>query len=105
MGVLAATPDRPDRQVKLPWDWEKMPRQVEPLKSITKGLWSIVSSAVTMPLRQRLEGGSTDILIAQEEAIELLARLYEFGDYIAVTTFLRQNPRLIGLLLEAHERI
>lgn len=40
-----------------------------------------------------------------EEAFESVERLYDFRDYTSVAAFLRQHPFLVGILLEAYERI
>lgn len=51
------------------------------------------------------EEGPSSTPWEQERLIERLERLYTFRDYVLVSRFLRENPFLLDLLLEAHDEI
>lgn len=44
-------------------------------------------------------------LLHSEQGIDLLAGIFQFRDYTAVSTFIQQNAFLMGLLFETHRAI
>jgi hypothetical protein len=45
------------------------------------------------------------IVLEQDRLVEQLTKLYTFDDDALVTNFLRENPFLLNLLIDAHEKI
>jgi len=56
-------------------------------------------------MEHREESAPAESLSTVKKRIDWLASLYQFRDYARVEEFLRANPSLTGLLLEAHKKI
>ncbi len=114
MGACAVTTDFPETAWQLPGLMAQRPTLIMSSAISVPGLSAsgvassftlVMSSILSLPQSQWRGGVFADILAPSEERIELLAELYQFKDYVAVATFLRESPFLAGLLLEAYERI
>ncbi len=83
--------------------WQKIrPRGLD--GTVRSRLFFEVTTAIN-PFRSDWREGPSSTPLEQERLIERLERLYTFRDYVSVSRFLRENPFLLDLLLEAHEEI
>jgi hypothetical protein len=63
---------------------------------------AVPSSTTSIRIHKLERQQSSATLFASGDVIRLLARVYEFRDYIAVSKFLRDSPFLVSLLVEAY---
>lgn len=65
----------------------------------------LLASSALNPSRRDWTESTSSTALERERSIEQLAERYAFTDFIAVAGFLRENPFLLDILLELHERI